>query len=318
MRVGYLVFSHARTDRAARLAATLRRGDPAGRVWVHHDARAGEPGGRWDDLGVTLVPDPLPVLWSDFSWVEAVLKTARLALDGADPPDWLVLLSEACHPLRPARDLHALLASAEAEAFIESFDPHDPPRVPPGSPRLNWHSADVGPDRHVRYRWHRLPTTWPLRPVKSAVWHFARLFNRQRLARLAVDRAGLCVGVRRLRRPPFAAPRAGGNWSMLSRRAARAVLDLVDREPAWLRWYRHTRFSEEAFFQTALHHLRVPTSDASLRWVQWDAAGVSQTLGPDDVDRALASGCMFGRKWADDPAVLERLGHTYLGQGVPS
>jgi hypothetical protein len=305
-RVAYLVLSHKNPAQVEALVRRVLELSPAGEVLVHHDAKAA--GVPWEGTAParSRLIEPIPVVWGDWSVVEATLRLLRRAADALDP-DWYVFLSGED---RPVRDL----ALWEEELTASGTDGLVPAR------KLTTHPAfgrrPTADDlNYVRYahRWRAMPE------VDNHT--LRRIFHGLRVASVFMQplwkieyserRDRWFVGVRRrLRLPPGWALYAGSQWMTIGRRAAQCLLDV---DPAVTEWFRRSWIPDQGYFHTVLYnqpqlHLRddpvtyvVPHDSAKRhRWM---------TLTTEDIDDIARSGAAFARKFDRhvDPDVMDRI-----------
>jgi Core-2/I-Branching enzyme len=277
--VAYVILSYRSPEMLARLVRTLRAGSPEATIAVHHDARRCAaprlPAAQF-------IAPAWTVEWGHGSQLAAVLRCLRWALARSDF-DWLVLLSGQDYPVRPLPAIEADLARTELDAFVET--------LPVGPLRLRRGRVDEFARRY-HYRWGRVPG---------------------RLAR-TVARADPLVQVRTLPSGAHAGVPAplrvpahhGSDWFTLSRRAVEAV---VSAPPALERRFLRTIVPTEAFAQTVLANrpdLRLAGDNRRHAVFERPGSPSPRVLGLTDVDRALASGADFARKF-DDVAVLDAI-----------
>ncbi len=299
-RVAYLILSHKDLAHVEALAARILELSPAGEVVVHH-AAAEVP---WDGVPPprTHLVEPIPVLWGDWSLVEASLRLMRFAADTLDA-DWFVMLSG---DDRPVRDL----AAWERELHASDIDGLVPARELTMRPSFGRRpSADDLNYARYALRWRALPHTghrwW--RSILGPVRRISRYTQPVFKIEYAPRRETWVVGLFRRRRLPVGwALYSGSQWMALHRRAVTA---LFATDASVLQWFRHSWIPDQGFFQTVLHNNRglrlrsealtyvVPhTSEKRPAWM---------VLRSEDLEAISRSGAAFARKF--DPAVDQRV-----------
>jgi hypothetical protein len=205
-----------------------------------------------------------------------------------------VVLSGQDYPLRPLAEIEAGLAATDADALLTGFWELDTRRAPDGPRRPFF--------RRYAYR-HFTPPGWlPERDLPRALGPLA---YRCRLPGALPDRIGVRWPVL-----PFGAGlrcHVSADWLTLNRRAARAATSFARARPRVMRHYRRTIVPAESYFATVLANdpsLRVDPDGR--RFISWPRPGAPHpdTLTTADLERALASGSDFARKF--DPAVDAR------------
>ena len=297
MKIAYLILTHSMPDHLGREMSALR--DEGVRFFVHVDAKAAiEPFLRHRAADVEFLDPRMPVYWGQWQMVEATLRLMELALDPFDP-DYLVLMSGSCYPIRSNDEIRRLLGVG-VDVFLNSIPmPNDQLHKPIS--------------RIARFRF-RSDKSWVANaaratPVMVRPPHPGRPFSRRWM--LTRDWR------RELPLPPF----AGSSWWALPASAARYVLEFAAREPQVVRFFEHTRNPDEAFFQTILANSSFASRiRRNLTYADWtDGGSHPATITRAHIERFaeprpfVASGpygsgeLCFARKFPDDGGTLTRL-----------
>jgi Core-2/I-Branching enzyme len=282
--VAYLVFSHRNPEQVLRLVAALQEG-PAAQVVVRHDQRRSELApAEAKEAGAHLLGDEIELEWGGWSQVQAILHGLQQVRDLLDP-DWLLTLSGQDYPLRPVAEIESSLAQSELDGMLgdawelDTSSSPEPPRD----------------DFFLRYAYRHYPA-----PRKAP-----RLPRRLRplvyLRELPVPLRPR-LGVRRLRLPfgPGFRCQVSADWLTLSRRALEALLDGARAERRLMRYYRRAAIPSESFFATVLlkdSSLRIARQNRRFASFPGPLAPHPDTLTSSDLERVLASGCDFARKF---------------------
>jgi hypothetical protein len=273
VKVAYLIRAHHAPDLLERLVRALA-GPEAG-IFVHvsrsaEDAVYEEMVSRLSDVeGVEWLPRRT-CRYGGFSLVEATLAGLDAILAAGMRPGHTLLLSGQDYPLRPRGEIEAFLERSGDRSYVHHF------RLP----AENWREEDGGLDR-IRYI------------------HYERARVRTRLLRLPL--------IRRTFPPGYDAYGGSAFWA-LSAPALDYVHRFVRENPRFVRFFRHVLIPDEIFFQTILLNspLRASVVNEQLHYVDWSGGGAHPaTLRAGDVERALASGKLFARKF--DPSDTEAL-----------
>ena len=282
--IAYLVLSHHRPEQVLRLLRTLRAGSPAAALLSHHDNAAPLEPRALASLGVHSVP-ARPVTWGWTSQLDAYLRGLRYALERV-AFDWLFVLSGQDYPVRP---LEAIEHDLEGDGYVEGIPVAPPP----------WSRGAL--DEFARRYFYRY------RPIREPGARGRRMIAAARpLLVLREMPWGVLLG-RRVAAPPIPV-RRGADWLTLSRRA----VEVVARErPRLLAHFGRTVIPTEAYPHSVLYAepgLRL--SGDTRRFSSWaPGAAHPDTLTLADLDRVVASGADFARKF-DDPRVLDALDHV--------
>lgn len=266
--IAYIVVAHKNAPQVGRLVRRLAT-DRA-RFLIHADRRSGPSFAgalqtEVGDVAEVAFLDPNPCFWGGFGMVEAILKGLTMLVEDDAGFGHALVLSGQDYPLLPASAIERFLGSSPDASYL-TYTALPSPYWPGG-----------GLDRVQRYH-----------VVSYRALHLRMPWRR--------------------RVPGGLAPYGGGSWITLSRRAARHVVDFARANPRTIRFFRHALHPDELFFQTVLMNSPLAGSvvDDHLRFVEWgDDPGSPAVLRASDLDRMLASGKLFARKF--DPSVDDRI-----------
>ena len=264
MGIGYIILAHTLPEHLVRLVRRLESESAC--FFIHVDARAPSDVMAEVERELGAVPHVqlLPrhrVHWAAFSQVEAVLEGVRALLEWPADVDYGVLLTGQDYPLRPPDVIERTLQQADGRSFL-GYRPSDG-RFLKRVTRRHWHREVLG--RKLRLPNRFMPITVRRSPP---------------------------AGLR-----PF---HGSGHWC-LSRRCLEYV---VGHDPETIEFFRWSSSPDEAIFQTILINspLAATIVNDDLRYVDWSEGGASpRVLTSYDLDRMLASHCLFARKF--DPRV---------------
>jgi hypothetical protein len=315
-RVAYLIMSHKNPSQVEALVARILELSPSGVVVVHHDTHDLEDGdvGNGGDGGsrnrlwggappprVHLV-DPIPVVWGDWSVVEASLRLLRFAADELDA-DWFVLLSGEDRPVRE-------LAAWERELMASGSDGLVPGRRLTARPVFGRRpSADDLNFVRYAFRWNAVPLARARRgrSLLEAARRVSRYVQPVFKIEYAERRGAWMVGRPRRRRLPEGWDLySGSQWMALGRRAVTALLGV---DGSVTDWFRATWIPDQGFFHTVLFNTAgLSFSSQPLTYVvPHDSPKRADwmVLRTDDAAAIAHSGAAFARKF--DPAVDRRI-----------
>jgi hypothetical protein len=320
MTVAFLVLNHRPPAQLLRLLTTLRRGDPAAPLVVHHDRFRSELAeSEIETLGnVHLLLSDAPVVWGDFSVVKAYWRSLNWMLERMEF-DWVVVLSAQDYPIKPLTELRETLSRSGVDAFIQAT-------------RIN---DLTDPEQHAEmrlrylYQYRRIPLI-PA-PANGGVLH--RLGHRGQ--ELFFDTANALqshvhfyklpdglprrVGIR-ARSTPFDAtfPCWYGNmWSILSRRSVELLVTVTRSRPEYVAYYRRTIIPDESATHTIICNAReLHIQPIDLHYARWTrgVSGHPDVFGVADLPELLASPSYFARKFdiAQDADVLDQLDQAIM------
>lgn len=286
MKVAYLIRAHHAPNLLERLVRRLA--GPEVGVFVHVSLSAEES--AYEEM-VSRLQGVEGVQWlsrrtchyGGFSLVEATLAGLDAIIEHGPLPGHTLLLSGQDYPLRPRAEIEAFLERAGEQSFVHHG----------AIPSAAWRNERGGLDRVRRV-------------------HFERFRYRTRLLRLPLV-------TRRF--PEGLWPYGGSAFWALAPDAVGYIHRFVRENPGVVRFFRHALIPDELFFQTVLLNspLRETIVNEELHYVDWSGRSAHPaTLGLADLERLLASGKLFARKF--DPAetaVLDRLDEAALAVEGP-
>lgn len=305
MTVVYHIETHRNPRQIERLVQTLVRGAPDALVVVDHDRSFDPPDpALMARLGAHLRLSPGG--YGDMSHVRRWMSTAEwLAAENIDYT-WLSNLTGQDYPIRPIADIHRDLETAEAEAFIQSFEVMN-------ADQTRW-GVSRGRTRY-EFTHHRLARLSPrgqrmLRPLQAinAVQPWVRVSTS----------IGLAVGVRE--KSPWGEDlvlRGGSFFCTLSHDAVESVLRFAEARPDVAEHLQGSIAPDEVYLQTALgwavehdpmaKDLRI--DGYCKRYFDFSQTSFNhpRTFAAADVPAVLSSGADFARKFdeARYPGVLD-------------
>lgn len=297
MRLAYLTTAYHEIAQLERLQDALAEGDPDSFRFVQFDKSS-----PYRDAASQLIDEVrltrAPIAWGDGSYLSELLVSLREML--SDDWDWFVLLSGQDLPVRPLRELHGALREADVAAYS-----------PLSFSASSFASGDPEPIGRYFYRYRVTGNRWPsgARKVAGLAGRGISAATRSRVRVQPRPRgAGPAIGLR-TKHHPFTVDRPcfqGSEYVVMNRDAVERVLDLVSREPAFVRHLSKTFIPTEAFFTTALrwtcgNHV----SDETLHFMRYGGRANPRSITPDDRDEIVRSGKFFARKFSDDSSWVE-------------
>jgi hypothetical protein len=236
MKVAYLILAH-NNPKLLKKAVTRLSTDDCG-FFIHIDKKS-----RIEDFAeirgenVFFCDRRIPVYWGEFSLVEPVLFMLRQALAVSQSYDYFALISGSDYPLRSGRYIQRFLVENRGAEFISMV------KVPaPGKPlsRINT----------LRYPSHK-----PVRRFVTRV--LAKVGLAQRDYRKHLGNVDLY---------------SGSQWWALTRDACVYLLEFVEHNPRFVRFFENVFAADEAFFQTILGNSSFkPHIRRNLHYNDWSA-----------------------------------------------
>lgn len=312
MTLAFVLLTHGRPDAILRVAEVLVRGSRDRLVVVCHDG----PSEERQRLAASRLVDkvlPSPGGRGRFGLVDAALSAMRWLEAQPKAYDWLVQLSGQDYPIRPIRELEDELARGGVDGYFHHFDAFNPTEAAEGP--MSWSQAEVENRYHFRYALLKPETTALLRAVLKA----PRLLLERTLGYRLHTGYALMVGARSS--TPFSPSFrlfGGSFWVTINRKSVRALLHFVDERPDVVAYFRDVLNPDEAFFHTVLaNRADILLSRRELRYYDFSMTrlGRPALISHSDLDRVLASGCYFARKFdlERDPHIANEIDKRLYG-----
>lgn len=315
MRIAFLIFNHRRPEQLKRLLSTIRRQLPDATLVVHNDRfRTSLELPEIESLGdVHLLTSPAPIVWGDFSLVEATWR-AMTWMTANVQFDWIVVLSAQDYPIKPLGDLGHYLAGSGADALMHATPIDD---LPSAAERRN---------RRQRYLYQYRPASLrPMTTTSGRLWARLRqvtalpadLFNNVQ-PYVRIYRYPDLMPWRLGRRPagtPFTPENPcwfGSVWFSLDRRAVDYLVSFTRDNPNYVEHFRHTICPDESATATLICNAPgIRVEHRALHYVRWTnpKSGHPDILCSRDLAELVNAPGFFARKFdlAADSAILDQL-----------
>jgi hypothetical protein len=312
-RVVYYMQTHRAPGQVARLVELIKESSPDSVVLISHDsARPPLDTRRLEALpGVHVFTEPGG--YGDFSHLDRYFA----AIDWLDARgidyDWLENITGQDYPLRPIADIERDLAEADVDGYL-LYAPVFPDRTPPDADQGAAPGFRLCAPPHAAMRY--LYRNWWIGKPTAAKQRWLRPLVGLNLLQpwVRVNLAFSTVGLRRRNtvfRDDFI---CYGGWFFctLSAACARYARDFARDNPDVVAFFRTVQAPEEVFLQTVLvNAAKFRFEPDAKRYIDLTGSrnNHSNTLGIADLDRALASGANWARKFdgAHDAEVLDAL-----------
>lgn len=289
MKLLFLILAHDRPEDAARLASALTDAASDGHAIIHFDANARST----DFETLRREAEGAPRLhlarararcrWGGYGLVQAVFNTLEEAETLGLEPDYVVLLSGACLPCRPVRQLERFLTAKRGREFIEVAD-------------QSWMRGGLRAERHTLFH----------------------VFDKKRRSRVEKNAVLMqrALGVKR-RFPAGLTPRFGSQWWALSGPTCRATLDYARRNRRTMAFFHKVWIPDEMVFPTLVHHLCAPgkLAGVGLTHYQFTDRGKPVVYFDDHADYVATLDSFFFRKAAPQATALRA--HCLALAGAP-
>lgn len=213
MRISYLILAHDNYLHLERLVNAIQGKDV--RIYVHIDKRSAMPK-NIEYPNVIFIKKRIAVYWAEFSIIEATLQLMKAALSDSFG-EYYIYLSGTDYPIRSKSFLNEKLK--EGGEFINILKGFHPSK--PAKHYLHFHFRQI-----ERKRFH---------PISM-------LF-------LLIERLIRLTGL--TKKTPFQIY-VGSQWFALSKKCAQYIINKVETDNTYFRYFRRTLVPDEAFFQTII------------------------------------------------------------------
>ncbi len=223
---------------------------------------------------VIFIQNRVKVSWGDYTIVQATLNGLKEIMAGGQY-DYINLLSGQDYPIKSIEYIHKQLSRTPGKAFMHTLDV-----------ATEWQEAIT---RYTKY--HLSYLNFPGR------FHAEALMNK-----LLPDR----------KFPAGMTPVGRSQWFTISRIHVQYILDFVQKNNSFVRFFELTWAPDEMFFQTILHnsaHRKDMVND-NLRYIDWSEGKANpKVLTMADADALTASPKLFARKFnpSIDSKILDYL-----------
>jgi hypothetical protein len=281
MKTAFLILAHANPAFLKELVTAINR--PPDSIFVHIDKKADEAPFRQLCAGkCTFVADRETVYWGRFSIIQATLNLIKAACSTGHF-DYYCLLSGCDYPIKPVADFERYL-SANRKEFIT----HTP--------------IDTLPLKRKRYTgfyfWENKNEFQ--KKLNYGFTKIQRVFYRRKPYK---------------NRPLF----FGAQWWTLSSEAIQYILDFLNKDPGYNRYFKYTHCPDEMFFQTIIMHSPfagnvVCNNLRCIHFIPGNAHPKTWTMA--DKETLLASPAYFARKFdmAVDAQIISFLNHRLTSE----
>ena len=279
MKIQFLILAHDNPDQLVELAETITNAACDGRAIIHFDANSSAA--SFDKLKrnishlpkITLVEKRIKCRWGDYSLVGAVLNALEQEIHTGRSYDYVLLLSGACLPCRPIKQLERYLAENPGREYIEAAD-------------KNWM---IGGYREERYQIY---------------FPFAASASPSKIEHLTVQ-CQKRLGVRRVP-PDNLEIRFGSQWWALTWRTCQNIVKYLSKKPDVVRFFKKTYIPDEMMFQSLVWKLadRKLISGFSLTYFQFTGKGKPVVFYEDHVNYPFTLNHFFYRKISPEASGL--------------
>jgi hypothetical protein len=329
-KIVFLILSHINPDQVIRLVKTLSAGSPHSKIIIHHDfSKTVFPAATVQTIeNAHVIPDYIPVRWSDFSLVNATCHAIERITETM-AFDWLVLISGQDYPIQPIKDIEKFLENSQYDGYINGVALED------GIPCGPVECSIVGGNRKKcidcmsRYYYQYYDTF-------SNHWPAILRKNLQKIAK-HINRPDSFIQIRTIPRQPEVRTvfgikafsplfnenfkcYKGSTWFALNYRCIEYMRKFMQENERVIKYYRRTIFADESIFQTILlNNPNLKIANDNKRFISWKDynAPSPEVLRVNDFHRIIKSGQHFARKFDSnvDSEILDLIDQHIMIKG---
>jgi len=263
MRIAHLILAHNNPQQLEMLVKRLAyAGDM---VFIHLDKKS--DAALFEYIGrlpnVFFVKDRVKVAWGAYSIVEATLNGFRDILAADVKIDVVNLLSGCDYPLQSSENIHRFLQDNAGKVFTEYEHM-----------RTNWQEALSRVERY-----HLTNYNFKGRYLLQSIMN--KLLPKRRM-------------------PNGMIPVGRSQWFTAPTECIKYIVDYIDQNKSFKRFFEHTWAPDEFVFQTLLFnsHFREQMVNDNLRHIDWSERKASpKTFTIKDKETLLSSDKLFARKF---------------------
>lgn len=295
----YLITSHIHPIQVVRLIKTIRKLSPNSLIAVHHDPSKSKL--LEQELNsikdVFIIPDPINVIWGDFSQVECFLHSLRWIKKNLTF-DWLILISGQDYPISSLIQFENDISNSFFDGYFRYF--------PALTLEGNGWPANTGKKRYY-FKYFRYPhfIYYYKVPVKiqNLISKLILLINRSNILNIIISSKNNKnkIGIRRFKYPfddEFTCY-GGWDWFNLNIKCIDRILLAVTDNKNLVDYYKKTYMPSESFVHTILVNTELKISNNSLRYVHWKGLHPTSpsVILKTDCESVIDSGMPFARKF---------------------
>lgn len=282
--VGFVLLTHNNPVQVLRLITTLNRLFNYPPIVCHHDFSKSVLPTESLTSNVSFVHPYFKTAWSRFSVLDGMTRAFQMISHGADAPDWVILLSGADYPIKPAGPILKDLASSPYDVHIH----HE---------LIQYQAYEREWQKRCYKRYCGIKIGFPA--LKS--YHLTLTYPWVTKFFTPFSKDFRCF--------------AGDFWFCANRKAINYLIAFHENETALLSHYRNldpfVMSPEESYHHTIFcnaSHLQI--SGDNLRYIDWSKSGPHpKTLLPEDLAKLQTSPAHFARKFdiRTDEEILDQL-----------
>lgn len=292
--IGFAVLSHQNPAQLYRLLQKLTDIFEGPKIVCHHDFYQCPMNTENFPDNVEFVKPNIRTAWGDWSVSKAMILILKRFLKSSNPPDWIIFLSGADYPIKPAKEIYKHFEQTGYDAFVSSK-------------KVDKENLDTQEEKNKYNRY--IPSTFQY----PSVFHLIQFFREGRIRKKPIL-------VKNERYTRFLTPFSntfhcytGSQWFCANRKACRKILSFYKRNWRTNWHFKRTLIADEGYFLTILQNDKeLNIFNDNFRYTDWSdpkSGPHPKTLSIEDFPRLVNSNAHFARKFnpQKDSTILDRL-----------
>lgn len=250
MKIAYLITAYNNPLHLNRLLKSLEHKDSY--FFIHIDKKSNYKFNIPKHSNIIILKNNINVYWGSFSFIEAIIKLVALARS-VGTFHYYVLLSGTDYPVRSNDYIRKFLKSNSSKEYIN----------------LSIMPANGKPMHRVEYFYIQTNYDFKLGSIlKRIVNRCIRIFKLKRKLPSQYSNYNLY---------------GGSNWWALSDKCIEYVLDFINKNPKFIKFYKNTLIPEEMFFQTIIGNSSFMNNvNNSFTYADWS---ISTSAHPQEISK---------------------------------
>lgn len=298
----YFITSHTNPDQIVRLVNILSEASRDCAIVIRHDyLRTNLDVKKFSQYdNVYILRDTLSLRWGGYSLV----ATTLMGLDWIDKNlnfKWICLLSGQDYPIRPLRDFERFLDETDYDGFLSGVSLDSCLPCGPNECLIEDNPGKVCEDCSNRYyyQYYSIPRLPYMR-----IWldSFINIAKKKFSVRKLVVPPKVYIGVKWLK-SPFSKDLQcykGSQWFTINKRCVQFILEFINKNKSYVKYYKHTLIPDESFFHTMLfNNKQLNIMNDNKRYISWSSPSSPHpnVLAMKDFQNIIDSKQFFARKF---------------------
>jgi len=252
-------------------------------IFVHVDKKSDIINKIINKENIYFIKDRIEVKWGGFSQVEATLSLFREIRNHGNY-NYVHLISGQDYPIKSKKDIKEFFAKNEGKQFLEYFE----------LPYSLWKYG--GLNRVEVYYPQLLCNRNKFISKPRSIYEF--IIMKTKIFKRNIEFLPSLYG--------------GSSWFSITGDCMEYILDYVENNPNYIKFFENSFCSDEIFFQTIILNSKYKDSvvNDNLRYIDWTGTGpLPRTLMMKDLNKIMDSKKLFARKFdiSVDKEVLENI-----------